>query len=285
MGVRRVALVTGASRGAGKGIAVALGATGATVYLTGRSVTDEELPLPGTIGATARAVNEAGGSGIAVAVDHRDDADVEMLIARITEEAGHVDILVHSATALSDDLVKPGPFWEKSVDLADILDVGLRSAYMVTRAAAPLLLAAEGALVVAISSPGAQCYMHGPGYGAQKAGLDKMMFDMAHDFRPFGVATLSLWPGPMRTERLEKGRAERPEIYGAIYDAAETPELQGRVIHAVAQDPARMDLSGRAFYTADLAGRYGIVDLDGKQPPSFAAMLGEPRPFHPAVIE
>ncbi|ANI79343.1 MULTISPECIES: SDR family NAD(P)-dependent oxidoreductase [Sphingobium] len=285
MSGRKVAVVTGASRGAGKGIAVALGAAGATVYLTGRSVKEEGLPLPGTIGATARAVDEAGGRGIGVAVDHRDDAAVEALMARIAEEAGHIDLLVHSATALSDDLVRPGPFWDKSADLADIFDVGLRSAYVATRAAAPLLLKAEGALVVAISSPGAHCYMHGPGYGAQKAGLDKMMFDMAHDFRPFGVATLSLWPGPMRTERLEKGRAERPEIYGAIYDAAETPELQGRVIDAVARDAERMALSGRAFYTADLAERYGIVDLDGRRPPSFAAMLGEPHPFHPAVIE
>lgn len=282
---KKVVLVTGASRGAGKGIAVALGATGATVYLTGRSVRDEGLPLPGTIGATARAVDEAGGRGIAVAVDHGDDSAVEALMARIANESGYVDILVHSATALSDDLVKPGPFWEKSSDLADIFDIGLRSAYMATRAAAPLLLKADGGLVVAISSPGAQCYMHGPGYGAQKAGLDKMMFDMAHDFRPFGVATLSLWPGPMRTERLEKGRAERPEIYGAMYDAAETPELQGRVIDAVWRDPARMELSGQAFYTAALAEQYGITDLDGRQPPSFAPMLGEPRAFHPAVIE
>ena len=281
----KVAVVTGASRGAGKGIAVALGATGATVYVTGRSVKHEGLPLPGTIGATARAVDEAGGKGIAVAVDHRDDVAIDALMARIAEEAGQIDILVHSATALSDDLVKPGPFWEKSADLVEILDVGLRSAYMATRAAAPLLLAAEGALVVAISSPGAHCYMHGPGYGAQKAGLDKMMFDMAHDFRPFGVATLSLWPGPMRTERLQKGRAERPEIYGAIYDTAETPELQGRVIDAVVRDSDRMALSGRAFYTADLAERYGIVDLDGRRPPSFAQMLGDPRAFHPAVIE
>lgn len=281
----KIVVVTGASRGAGKGIATALGGTGAKVYVTGRSLSDEGLPLPGTIGATARAVDEAGGQGVAVALDHRDDAAVEAFFSRVADEAGHIDILVHSATALSDDLVKPGPFWEKSGDLADILDVGLRSAYIATRVAAPLLLEAQAGLVVAISSPGAHCYMHGPGYGAQKAGLDKMMFDMAHDFRPFGVATLSIWPGPMRTERLELGRKERPEVYGQMYDAAETPQLQGLVIDAVARDRDRMALSGKAFYTADLAMRYGLTDIDGREPASFAAMLGEPRPFHPAVIE
>jgi NAD(P)-dependent dehydrogenase (short-subunit alcohol dehydrogenase family) len=285
MAKERIVVVTGASRGAGKGIAVAFGATGSTVYITGRSIIDEGLPLPGTIGATARAVDEAGGRGIAIAVDHGDDLAVEALFNRIAREAGQIDILVHCATALSDDLVKPGPFWEKSADLADILDIGLRSAYIATRAAAPLLLKAEAGLVAAISSPGAHCYMHGPAYGAQKAGLDKMMFDMARDFRPSGVATVSIWPGPMRTERLDKGRAERPEIYGPLYDAAETPELQGLVVDAIARDPARMEMSGKAFYTADLAVRYGITDVDGRQPPSFSAMLGEPRPFHPAVIE
>lgn len=280
-----VAVVTGASRGAGKGIAVALGAAGARVYVTGRSVDDTALPLPGTVGATADAVTAAGGEGIAVAVDHSDDASVAALFERIEKECGRIDILVHSATALSDDLVKSGPFWEKSDDMVDILDVGLRSAYQATRIAAPLLLKSKAGLVVAISSPGAQCYMHGPAYGAQKAGLDKMMFDMARDFRPFDVACVSIWPGPMRTERLEISARERPDVYGAMFENAETTELQGHVIAAVAQSDKRMEMSGNAYYTADLAMEFGITEADGRQPPSFATMLGEPHRFHPAVIE
>lgn len=280
-----IAVVTGASRGAGKGIAVALGAAGARVYVTGRSLDDTALPLPGTILATAEAVTAAGGEGIAVAVDHSDDASVAALFERIERESGRIDILVHSATALSDDLVRPGPFWEKSNDMVDILDVGLRSAYEATRIAAPLLLKSEKGLVVAISSPGAQCYMHGPAYGAQKAGLDKMMFDMARDFRPHDVATVSIWPGPMRTERLQASALERPDVYGTMYEAAETTELQGHVINAIANSDQRMEMSGNAYYTADLAIQFGITEDDGRQPPSFAQMLGEPHRFHPAVIE
>ena len=281
---QRVVVVTGASRGAGRGIAVALGRTGATVYVTGRSKVEGDAPLPGTIYRTAAEVTEAGGKGVAAYCDHQDDEQVRALFERIRDEHGRLDILVHSATALHDDLVKPGPFWTKSIGLIDILDVGLRSAYVATHFAAPLLVEAKG-LVASVSSPGAHCYMHGPAYGAQKAGLDKMAADMAHDFRPYDVTVVSLWPGPLLTERAEKGYQERPEVYEAMYANAETPQFTGLVIDAISKDPGRMQLSGEAHYTADLGLRYGIRDINGKQPPSFRDMLGAPRKVHPAVIE
>ena len=152
-----VAVVTGASRGAGLGIATALAATGWRVYGTGRTIAD------------------APAGGIAVRVDHRDDADVGRLFDRVRDENGRLDLLVNNAAAVSDDLVGSGPFWEKPRELADVLDVGLRSSYIAAWHAAPLLLAADRGLIVFTSSPGSVCYMHGPAYGAQKAGVRQLL--------------------------------------------------------------------------------------------------------------
>ena len=143
-----VAVVTGASRGAGKGIAIALGAEGATVYVTGRTRNEGDAPLPGTIQGTADAVTKAGGKGIAVAVDHTLDRDVKRLFAQVKkDQKGRLDILVNNATFLHDKLIDKGPFWEKPLELVDILDVGLRSAYVASWYAAPLLAARKGGLV------------------------------------------------------------------------------------------------------------------------------------------
>ncbi|HTM86393.1 MAG TPA: SDR family NAD(P)-dependent oxidoreductase, partial [Mycobacterium sp.] len=179
-----VAVVTGASRGAGRGIAAALLAKGWRVYVTGRTVTDP------------------GGGGIAVRVDHSDDKAVGALFGRVADEAGRLDLLVNNAAAIHDELTNPKPFWEKPIELADVLDVGLRSAYVASWFAAPLLVAGDKGLIVFTSSPGSGCYMHGPAYGAQKAGVDKLAADMAVDFRDTAVSTVSIWMGILLTEKL-----------------------------------------------------------------------------------
>lgn len=280
-----IALVTGASRGAGKGIAVALGRQGATVYVTGRSREEGDAPLPGTVFATSEEISAAGGQGIAIACDHADDNQVAALFARIREEQGHLDILVNNATYLHDELIQKGPFWEKSLDLVNILDVGLRSSYVASWHAAPLMLEKRRGLIVFTSSFGANCYMHGAAYGAQKAGTDKFARDMAVDFRPHDVACASIWMGMLRTERSKAAMDLAPEAYAGFWDIAETPEFTGLLISALYRDPKRMEKSGGVFIGAELAREYGIADTDGKQPISHREMLGAPPQAHPAIVE
>lgn len=281
----RVVVVTGASRGAGRGIALALGGTGATVYVTGRTRHEGDAPLPGTVEATAAAVTAAGGQGIAVFCDHADDADTRRLFERVGDEQGRLDILVNNATVIHDALTAAGPFWKKPLELVDILDVGLRSHYAASWFAAPLLLANGEGLVVNTSSFGGRIYMHGPAYGAGKAAVDKMAHDMAVDFRPHRVAVLSLWLGLLATERTLRVFAAEPEKYAGLRDATESPEFSGRVIDALARDPALMDRSGQVWIAAELARQYGVCDTDGRQPQSPRLMFGEPTTFGEAVVE
>lgn len=280
-----VAVVTGASRGAGKGIALALGAAGAKVYVTGRSLKEGDADLPGTIHATASAIDAAGGQGIAVACDHRDDRQVKDLFDRVERESGQLDILVNNATFLHDQLIEHGPFWAKPLDLVDILDVGLRSAYVASWHAAPLMVRRGRGLIVFTSSFGASCYMHGPAYGAQKAGVDKFAHDMAVDLRPHGVAALSIWMGMLTTERTQRVIARDPAAYADFAAMAESPQFTGRLIEALYRDPKLMDRSGNTLVGAELAREYGITDVDGRQPPSHRAMLGAPHEFSPAIVQ
>jgi len=280
----KVAVVTGASRGAGAGIARALGEAGHTVYVTGRTLQEGAAPLPGTIGATAQAVTSSGGRGVPVAVDHRDDAQVQALFERIRRDEGRLDILVNNAADIHDALITPGGFWERPLGLVDILDVGLRSAYVASYYAAPLMIETGGGLIAFTSSFGSACYMHGPAYGAQKAGVDKFAADMAVDLKDHGVATISIWMGPLLTERSARSLKERPDQYAAFMADAETPEYTGRLIAAVHADPDRMSLSGSTQIGAELADRYGITEAGGRKPPSHRALLGDPRIPHPAIV-
>jgi NAD(P)-dependent dehydrogenase (short-subunit alcohol dehydrogenase family) len=287
---QRVAVVTGASRGVGKGVAIALGQAGYAVYVTGRSSGSSRggqlygESLPGTIEETAVAVSAAGGKGIAVTCDHGDDAQVQALFQRVQEESGRLDILVNNATFLHDQLIDVGGFWEKPLDLTRILDVGLRSSYVASYYAAPLMVAAGSGLIAFISSFGANCYMHGPAYGAQKAGVDKFAADMAIDLENHGVAAISLWLGPQLTERTRIAGRHRADQYAELLATAETPEFNGRVIEALSRDPELASLSGQTLVTAELAQRYGISEEGGRQPPSYRGMLGEPRQQHPARV-
>ena len=281
----RVVVVTGASRGAGKGIALALGGSGATVYVTGRTQHEGDAELPGTVTATANEITRRGGVGIAVICDHGDDQQVKALFEQIEREQGRLDILVNNALVVPDALVDKGPFWEKPLNVQDILNVGMRSSYVASYYAAPLLVKNGEGLVVNTSSFGGRCYMHGPAYGAGKAAVDKMAHDMAIDFKPFNIAVISLWMGLLKTERTSKVFAAEPELYGALAATAESAEFPGLVIDALAKDPQIMARSGKIWIGAELADEYGVLDIDGRQPPSHRPMLGDPTTYNDAVIE
>jgi NAD(P)-dependent dehydrogenase (short-subunit alcohol dehydrogenase family) len=285
----QVAVVTGASRGVGQGIALALGAAGMTVFVTGRAPEQGGSnlyghALRGSLEQTAAAITASGGRGIAVVCDHGDDAQVRALFARVEDECGHLDVLVNNAAFIHDQLIEPGPFWAKPLELVRILDVGLRSAYVASYYAAPLLLRSAQGLICFTSSFGAGCYMHGPAYGAQKAGIDKLAADMAIDFEGQGVAALSLWLGPQLTERTKIAGEQHGEQYQAFLADAETPQFNGRVIHALLNDPQLMSLSGQTLITAEIALGYSISEAGDRQPPSHRAMLGDPRQQHPARV-
>lgn len=280
-----VVVVTGASRGAGKGIALALGGKGAIVYVTGRTLNEGDAPLPGTVQATADEINQRGGVGIAVICDHSDDEQVKQLFEQVEREQGRLDILVNNALLVPEGLVEKGPFWQKPLALQDILNVGMRSTYVASYYAAPLLVKSGGGLVVNTSSFGGRCYMHGPAYGAGKAAVDKMAHDMAVDFKPFNVAVISLWMGLLKTERTTRVFESDPELYAPMEATAESAEFSGLVIWALANDPKLMARSGKIWVGAELGLEYGVLDINGQQPPSHAPMLGEPTTYNPAIVE
>lgn len=271
---KTVAVVTGASRGAGLGIAHALGRHGCTVYVTGRTEKPGQSPLAGTIHETAALVTAAGGEGIAVAVDHADDEQTKALFDRVAEEQGLLHILVNNAAVIRDEMMARTPFWEKPINVIDILDVGLRSAYVATVHAAPLMVPQRRGLVAFTSAPGAAHYVFGPSYGVQKAGVDKMAADMAVDFRDFNIASLSIWMGILLTERFKSMVAGADGKLDSLLDIAETPELTGHLIWALFNDPAVMDKSGQTWIGAELAREYGITDDGGRQPVSYRDQHG-----------
>ncbi|MFV8816994.1 SDR family NAD(P)-dependent oxidoreductase [Haliea sp. E17] len=269
-----VAVVTGASRGAGRGIAIALGSHGCTVYVTGRSEKAGDAPLPGTIYATAEAVTAAGGKGIAVRVDHSDFGQIEALFQQVESEQGRLDILVNNAFAVHDEMMLPVPFWEKRLDQVGMLDVGLYGTYAACWYAAPLLTRTPGSLVAFTSASGAAHYVFGPVYGVHKAGLDKLAADMAVDFRDYDVATVSIWMGTVLTERVQVLADIDPERFNALRENMETPEFSGHIIWAMHQDPERMANSGKAVIGAELALKYGIRDEGDRQPVSYRDLHG-----------
>jgi NAD(P)-dependent dehydrogenase (short-subunit alcohol dehydrogenase family) len=285
----KIALVTGASRGAGAGIARGFGELGYTVYVTGRTVTPGDAKgwdgsvLPGTVAETAAAVTAAGGKGIPLLCDHGDDAAVAQIFAQIAGEAGRLDILVNNATYIHHQLIEKKPFWEKELDAAKILDVGLRSAYVASWHAAQMMVKQGSGLIAFGSSFGGSCYMHGPAYGAQKAGIDKFAHDMEHDLRGTGVVSVSIWMGPLVTERSLIARDTNPEQYEGFIESAENPEFTAHILDAIAAAPHRAEISGQTLIGAEIANELGVTDR-GKERPSYREMLGNPPVKNPAAV-
>lgn len=285
----KVALVTGASRGAGAGIARGLGELGYTVYVTGRTKTPGDAKgwdgsvLPGTFEETAQQITDLGGRGIAVQCDHSDDAQVASLFEQIAREQGRLDMLVNNATYIHHQLIEKKPFWEKELAAANILDVGLRSAYVASWHAAQIMVPQKSGIIAFGSSFGANCYMHGPAYGAQKAGIDKFAHDMEHDLRGTGVIAVSIWMGPLITERSKIASETNPEQYKDFIETAENPEFTAHILDAIDRAPDREELSGSVLIGAEIAQKLGVTDR-GKDRPSYRDMLGNPPSKNPAAV-
>jgi NAD(P)-dependent dehydrogenase (short-subunit alcohol dehydrogenase family) len=273
----KVAIVTGASRGIGRGIALALATEGATVYVTGRTVLPDSHTLPGTIGTTAIEIDERGGKGIAVQVDHSNDAQVEALYEQVRQEQGRLDILVNNAIAIPAELTQPGPFWDKPISNWEMIDIGLRSNYVAAWHAAQIMVPQKSGLIIAISGYVGVTYTYNVIFGTCKSGVDRMARDMAIELKPHNVASLSLWQGFTYTERARENLKTVPGMASTLNSAAGTSvEFPGRVIVALAKDSDVMKRSGGTFINAELAQEFGITDVDGRVIPSLRGERGAP---------
>ena len=267
----RVAVVTGASRGAGAAIALTLGEAGATVYVTGRSTRAGARTegLPGTIEETAEQVSARGGVGIPVAVDHTHDAEVQTLFARVREEAGALHLLVNNAWGGYEryaDASFIAPFWEQPLWRWDgMYTSGVRVHLVSSRYAAPLMIETGRGLIVSTIAWAYGEYLGNLIYDSAKAAIVRMAFGMARELRPHGVAAVALAPGWMRTERIMAAHAQQP------FDLSptESPLYLARAVIALATDPDVMRKSGEVLTVGDLARQYGFTDIDGRQPEAF----------------
>ena len=246
-------MVTGARKGVGKGCALELGAAGATVYASSRHT-----------GTTAEEVAALGGTGIDVACDHRDDAAVEALFARVEHEQGRLDVLVNSAFRVPPELTAGKKFYELPIsNWDDMFGVGTRGAYVASAFAARSMVRAGRGLIANISSSGATEYAWHVAYGVGKCALDRFTADAAHELRAHGVAVVSLWPGLVLTERIERGRAQLPDL---DLSGAESQRFTGRAVVALASDPNVLTKSGRPHASRTLADEYNFKDLNTTLP-------------------
>ena len=256
-----IAVVTGASRGIGRGVAIGLGEQGATVYVTGRSTGDR----PRTIDTTAREVTEAGGEGIPVQTDHFDDDQIAAVFAKVKKDHGHLDILVNNVFKIPDPPAWEGGFWEPPVSIwDDQVGIGLRGHYVASWHAAPLLFeSTKRPIIINITSPAGLVYLFNSSYSVGKAGLDRLTHDMAVELAPKNVTALALRPGPTRTEFIEDQAAQGIQV---AMDDAETPIFIGRVAAAVITDPLHHEMTGRVHWSSELGIGYQVVDENGQTP-------------------
>jgi NAD(P)-dependent dehydrogenase (short-subunit alcohol dehydrogenase family) len=247
----RIALVTGGSRGVGKGIAFGLAEAGAIVYVTGRTVDDEQ----------------PGNGCVPIRCDHTDDREVEAAFDRIAREQGRLDVLVNNVWGGYEDMIEDGeftwgfPFWKQSLRRWDsMFAAGVRAHYVASSHAARVMVERRSGLIVNISFWAAQKYIANVAYGVAKAATDRMTADMSLELRDHDVAVVSLYPGLVRTEKVMEAAA-----YLDLSNS-ESPQFIGRAVAALAADPDIIRRSGTVVVAAALAQEYGFTDIDGKRP-------------------
>jgi NAD(P)-dependent dehydrogenase (short-subunit alcohol dehydrogenase family) len=273
----KVAVVTGGSRGIGKGIALELGAAGATVYVTGRS--------PDTLALAAAEVTQLGGVGVAIQCDHSDDAQVESLFAQVRSERGRLDVLVNNAADVNKIVrwnskpvgTSPAPvvpFWEQTPQAwADVVDAGARNTFVASLYGSRIMFEQQSGFIVSVSARGAvtggpATYLFSVVHGMSKAAIDKLTSDLAHELGPFGISTASLWPGMVATEAVNEHAAAMRFDVERVRPLLESPRYTGRAVVALATDPdLATSRSGRAWIVAELGRDYGFTDIDGCDKP------------------
>ncbi|MHC5594983.1 MAG: SDR family NAD(P)-dependent oxidoreductase [Nostoc sp.] len=281
----KVALVTGATRGIGRGIAIGLGEAGATVYVTGRSLNNSSSDgVSGSLAETQSAIEEVGGVCIPVQVDHSEDEQVRLLFDRIQDEQnGQLDLLVNNAysgvQALKDAYGQP--FWDCEPSLWDTSNnVGLRSHYVASVFAARMMTKRNSGLICTISSWGGMSYIFNTAYGVGKAACDRLAANMAVELKPHNVASVSIWPGIVGTELFSRfasemnqtNATEKKNSFISDHYNWETPLLTGRAIAALACEPNIIRRTGRVQIVAELAKKYNLVDENGDQPASLRSL-------------
>ena len=254
----RVAVVAGASRGIGKGVAAELGAAGVKVYLLGRTLRAGEGERRGSLMETIERIESLGGQGIAIACDATDDAALGDVIERVRRDEGRLDLLVNSvfsATQLGPFVGKR--FWETPSELwRQVVDLGARTAYLASRHAAPLMIetahkCGHTPMIVNVTGRGAVRYRYNVIYGVGKSATERLTRDMALDLKEHGVAAISIWPN---------GHAIDPS-------KPETPRYNGRAVVALASDPQLMERSGNHYWSAEIGAEFGFTDEHGHQHP------------------
>ncbi|MEH2289579.1 SDR family NAD(P)-dependent oxidoreductase [Nostoc sp.] len=281
----KVALVTGATRGIGKGIAIGLGEAGATVYITGRSFNNSSSDgVSGSLSETKSAIEEVGGVCIPVQVDHSDDQQVRFLFDRIQDEQdGQLDLLVNNAysgvQAVKD--AQGQPFWDSQPSLWDASNnVGLRSHYVASVFAARMMTKRNSGLICTISSWGGMSYIFNTAYGVGKAACDRLAADMAVELKPHNVTSVSIWPGIVGTELFssfasEMNQTNATDLKNSLISDRynwETPLLTGRAIAALASEPNLISCTGHVQIVAELAKKYNLVDENGDRPASLRSL-------------
>jgi NAD(P)-dependent dehydrogenase (short-subunit alcohol dehydrogenase family) len=293
-----IALVAGATRGAGRGIAVALGEAGATVYCTGRSTraARSEYDRPETIEETAELVGEAGGTGIAVPTDHLDPAQVRALVERIDAEQGRLDLLVNDVWGGEKLFEWDTPVWEH--DLANglrLVDLALKTHLITSHFALPLLIRNPGGLVVEMTDGTAEynaaTYRVNAFYDLAKNAVIRLAFAQSKDLAPHGGTAVALTPGWLRSEMMLEAfgvtEATWRDATGTIphFGISETPRYVGRAVAALAADPDKQRHSGASLSSGGLAREYGFTDLDGSRPDAWRYMVEVQDPDLPANPE
>jgi dehydrogenase/reductase SDR family protein 1 len=265
-----IALVTGGSRGVGKGVAIGLAEAGATIFVTARTRKSGSADWPGSLDETIAEIAKAGGKGIGIECDHADDGAVKEVFLRIKRDCGGLDVLVNNVFAAPNIMPVNVPFWEVPVSVWDLMhDVGLRSHFIASQFAIPLMLGRNRSLIVNTSSGGGVRYTFNVPFGVQKSGVDRMARDMAHELKPYGIAAVSIWPGYIKSEKLA-AQPDRvpPALARLIAERGETPIFAGRAVAALANDPLIMQKTGQILLASELAGEYGFTDIDGRVPPA-----------------